>query len=235
MLFVHGKKVVMAILMLAGPVSLSGQINARAFDRKFATQNMHFGITLAFNTSDYKIVHSQEFIQSDSLSVAESPRAPGFTLGIVTNVHLGRHLDFRFLPSMSFAERGLTYTSFSDSVFNQSVESVNLELPFLLKYKGEPWGDVRLYAVGGVKYSYDLASNASARNAEGLVKVGRNDISIEYGIGIEIFFPMFILAPELRFSNGLNNVHSLDSNLPFSSILDKLFTRQIQIAFHFEG
>ncbi len=81
--------------------------------------------------------------------------------------------------------------------------------------------------LGGFNYQYDLASNASARKADNLVKLKPYDFSIEAGIGFQFFFPVFILSPELKISNGLINVHSRDPNLIYSNTIDKLNSRMI--------
>ena len=60
------------------------------------------------------------------------------------------------------------------------------------------------------------------RKADDLVKVNPYDWSIEAGIGFQFFFPVFILSPELKISNGIINVHHRDPNLIYSSTIDKL-------------
>ena len=67
-----------------------------------------------------------------------------------------------------------------------------------------------VYMLGGINYQYDLASNSSARKAQNLVKLSPSDFSIEAGIGFQFYFPVFILSPELKFSEGIKNVHDRD-------------------------
>jgi hypothetical protein len=93
----------------------------------------------------------------------------------------------------------------------------------------------RFYVLGGVNYQYDLASNATARKADDLVKVNPYDWSIEAGIGFQFFFPVFILSPELKISNGILNVHHRDPNLIYSSTIDQLHSRMIVFSLIFEG
>ena len=197
---------------------------------------MHFGITLGFNRADFRVFHSEVFIDHDTIRLAEAVKGPGFTLGIVTNLAMGRYFDFRFLPSMSFAERRLFYQTYQDSVpLQKSIESINVEMPFLFKYKSDYWKDMRVYVIGGFKYTFDLASNATARNAEDLVKLGRHDISLEYGAGLELYFPYFILAPEIRISQGIFDILFPDPSLNLSNVFEKLLSRMITFSLHFEG
>lgn len=212
-----------------------GQYNAYSFDQKYTGTFAHFGILMGYNRSNFHIQKSERFLFSDSIRGVESGKGPGFTLGIISNVHIGKNFDIRFLPSFAFSERDLHYKFFNQEDLTQPIESVNLEFPLLLKFKSDPYKDMRMYVLAGMKYTYDLNSNAEARNAEDLVKVGRHDFLVEYGFGFEFYFPYFIFAPEIRISQGIFDVHSPDPKLNLSNVLDRLFTRSVLLVFNFEG
>lgn len=223
-------------LLLGGSnTAVYGQFNAYSFTQKFENKWAHFGILMGYNRSEFRIRQSERFIFNDSIAGIESLKGPGFNLGIVTNIHLGRHFDLRLLPSMTFAERNLSYSTFLDTSFSQTIESINVDIPVLLKFKSDPYKDMRFYVLAGMRYSLDLASNANARNAEDIVKVGQHDLLMEYGFGFEFYFPYFIFAPELRLSQGLIDAHAIDPNLTFSNVLQRLFTRSIAIVINLEG
>lgn len=156
-------------------------------------------------------------------------------MGIVTNLKLGKYFDLRFIPALSFADKSLDFTHVGDSVVNKNIESININFPISIRFKSQPINDMRIYVLAGLKYNMDLASNAKARQAEDQIKIGRHDFSYEYGFGIQFFFPLFIFSPEIKISNGLYNVHSVNNNLVYSGVLEKLQTRTILISFHFEG
>ncbi len=227
---------ILTVLLILGMASTAmGQFNAWSFTQRFDNKWAHFGILMGYNRSEFRIRQSEGFLFNDSIAGIESLKGPGFNLGIITNVHLSKNFDFRFLPSMTFAERNLSYSTFLDTTFKQTIESINFELPLLLKFKSDPYKDMRFYVLGGVKYSLDLASNAKARNAEDLIKVAQHDLLLEYGFGFEFYFPYFIFAPELRLSQGVFDVHSLDRNLTISTVLQHLFTRSVAIVINLEG
>jgi hypothetical protein len=92
-----------------------------------------------------------------------------------------------------------------------------------------------VYMFGGGKIEYDLASNSTARKAEDLVKLKKFDYGVEAGVGFNIYFPVFILSPEIKISNGLGNIHSRDANLKYSSSIDKLNSRMVVFSLIFEG
>ena len=93
----------------------------------------------------------------------------------------------------------------------------------------------RFYVLGGVNYQYDLASNATARKADDLVKLNPGNWSIEAGVGFQFFFPVFILSPEIKISDGIINIHHRDPNLIYSNTIDKLKSRMIVFSLIFEG
>ncbi len=203
----------------------------------FQQKPYYFGITLGINTSRYKPYRSSEFLQNDSIRIIESVTGPGFNLGIVTNLKIGDYFDFRFLPTLSFAERNLNYRRDSpvDPLNVRKVESVFVEMPFHMRYKSAPFRDMRLFVIAGVKYSFDVASDSRSRQAEELVKISPSDFSVEYGAGVQFFFPFFIFSPELKISHGLGNTLIYNNKLEEATVLDKLLSRTFTISLHFEG
>lgn len=213
--------------------SARGNYNFLDFNQK----PYYFGITLAVNSSNFRVYQSRDFILNDSISKVESVTGPGFNLGIVTNLKIGDYFDVRFLPTLSFAERNINYSATNDyrRPFVRRVESVFVEMPFHVRYKSEPFKDLRVFVLGGVKYSFDVASDSRSRQADDLVKIAPNDFAFEIGAGIQFFLPYFIFTPEIKFSHGLNNILIFDDNLEESSVIEKILSRTLTISFHFEG
>ena len=58
---------------------------------------------------------------------------------------------------------------------------------------------------------------------------------MEAGVGFNFYFPSFILSPELKFSNGLNNLHDRDQKLNYSRVLEGIQSRMIVFTIHLEG
>jgi hypothetical protein len=84
--------------------------------------------------------------------------------------------------------------------------------------------------LGGVKIEYDMAADKGAKNAEKLMKLQKLDYGVEAAIGFHLYFPVFVLTPELKLGWGLNNVHVRDPNLKFSSVIDKINARTISLS-----
>ena len=226
---------ILTVTVLSGNAQSSrGNYNFLDFQQK----PYYFGITLGFNSSNYHLDRSKSFSSNKDIRIVEGVNGPGWNLGIVTNLKIGRYFDLRFLPTLSFAERKISYTSTSreqNLPYSRSIQSVFIETPFLVRFKSEPYHDMRMFVIGGVKYVYDVASDSRSRQADELVKVAPADIQVELGAGIQFFMPFFIFSPELKFSHGLGNILLYDDNLQEASVLEKLISRGFTLSLHFEG
>jgi len=204
----------------------------------FQKKSYYFGISLGLNSSGYEVNRSSNFIANDSINIVNGIYRPGFNLHIITNLKIGDYFDFRFIPGFSFTERRFEYTITGGSdISAKSIESVFVELPFLLRFKSEPYKDKRMFLLTGIKYNIDVASNSRAQKdkAKFLVQVSPHDFAVEVGAGVQFFFPYFIFSPEIKFSQGIGNVHIYKDELLESSILDNVQSRMISISFNFEG
>ena len=110
------------------------------------------------------------------------------------------------------------------------MQSITLSFPFLIKFSSDRIGNMKVYTLTGARLDYDLASNANKKNAEDLIKLNKLDYGIEAGIGFHIYFPYFVLSPELRVNWGISNLHVRNSNLKFSSNIDKINSRMISLS-----
>jgi len=204
--------------------------------QEFQSKPYYFGITLGTSNSRYKVFRGQNFVNRDSIVVAEGLRAPGFNVAAIFNLKIGDNFDFRAtLVGFSFVERPIEFQTASGSTFTRRIESVFFEAPFLVRYKSAPYKDKRAFVVAGLKYSYDVASNSGTREAEQLIQLSPHDFQIEVGVGIQMFFPYFIFSPELKFSQGIGNILIFNNQLEEASILEKVLSRVITLSFHFEG
>ncbi len=202
--------------------------------QQFNQNDYYFGFTFAINNSRFRTYQSNDFLKHDSVKIVNGLGGPGFNVGIVSNLKMGNYFDFRFLPTLSFAEKRIKY-QYPGYASNRKVESVFVELPFQFRYKSEPYHDVRLFLLAGLKYSFDVASDSRTKQAETLVRIAPNDFAFETGVGFQIFLPFFIFSPELKFSQGMGNTLIYNKNLTESTILEKILSRTFTISLHFEG
>ncbi len=216
---------------------LRDNLNLPDHDLKF----YHLGIALIYNNSHFQVSAHPEFLQGDSILSVNPLNTGGFGLAGMHTLKLSPHFEFRVVfPQLMFSYKNLDYVVKSPSgevnaLATKKIESILLGFPVQLKFLSDRINNFRVYMLGGINYQYDLASNATARKAQDLVKLKKYDLSVEAGIGFQFFFPVFILSPELKISNGIMNEHSRDPHLIYSSVIDKLNSRTIVFSLIFEG
>ena len=170
--------------------------------------------------------------------VIESVNSTGINLAWLVNLNLSPHFDFRTYPlDLTFSERAFEYAlTYPDipvgesKITTKKVQSITLTLPLQVKFTSDRIDNLKVYTIAGVKFEYDMASNAGKKNADELIKLKPFDYSVEGGIGFHIYFPYFVLSPELKVSWGLSNLHSRNSTLKFSSNIDKINSRMISFS-----
>lgn len=218
---------------------LRDQLNLPDHDSK----KYYLGIGLIYNNSRFQVSQHSSFLASDSVMVVEPENTGGFGLAGMHTLRLSPRFEVRAIfPQLLFSYKNLTYhikypdpNKSEQPVMTKKVESILLGLPVHLKFRSDRIGNFRVYMFGGAKIEYDLASNSTARKAEDLVKLKKYDFGVEAGIGFNFYFPVFILSPELKISNGIMNTHSRDVNLKYSNTIDQLNSRMILFSLIFEG
>ena len=226
--------IALLICPLAGQAQLRGELNQPDHDSKL----YHFGINLGFNKSHFNFTHHPIFLQQDSVMVVESINSTGLNLAWLVNLNFSPHFDLRVYPlDLTFSEKAFEYSlKYPDAPLGETpltikkVQSIALSLPFLIKFSSDRINNLKVYTIFGAKLDYDLSANAGKKNAEDLIKLKAFDYSVEGGIGFHIYFPYFVLTPELKVSWGLVNLHSRSSSLKFSSNIDKIISRMISFS-----
>jgi hypothetical protein len=228
-------------LLVAGLQSHAQEVELNLPDHD--DKKYYLGIGLIYNSSRLNIALDPTFLQQNNIQSVEGENGGGFGLAGIHTYRLSKRLEVRAIfPQLLFAYKNLTYTLKDpdpaleeQKVMTKRLESILVGLPVHLKFRSDRIGNFRVYMFGGAKIEYDLASNSTARKAEDLVKLSKYDFGVEAGIGFNFYFPVFILSPEIKFSNGLKNTHARDTNLKFSNVIDKLNSRMIMFSLIFEG
>jgi hypothetical protein len=199
----------------------------------------YFGITFGLNFSVHQVTYTNSFANTDTFLRIQPHWQPGFNLGLMGNLRLSRFIDIRFVPSLAFAEKRLVYQYGSatgkDSVFDRSIESIYMHLPFQVKFKSDRLDNFRFYAMLGGKFDYDLAANARSNRTDEFIKIKPVDFGAEIGVGFEFYNPNFIFSPEIKLSQGLGNQLYHDPRIPLTNAIESMRTRMIVISIHLEG
>lgn len=231
-------------------VASTSILQAQQKDRKvwnlqnYDLQIVHFGFLLGVNSFNFIATPVGDLRDVDSVLSISPEAGMGFSLGIISNLHLGDNFDLRFTPTLSFGERKLIYqlrvtptiindSSTTDTKF-KSVESTFLEFPLLLKFKSARLNNGRAYVIGGVKPVIDLASQDKIDDkGEKILKLKKNDLNCEIGFGLDFYTQYFKFTPEFKMSYGLSNLLVQDNNL-YTSSLQSIRSKAFYISFTFE-
>lgn len=221
----------LATLSIDSYAKKDGVINMEDHDHKL----YYFGLNFGINTSAFRIRQNEMFTQTDSIKSMQPGWGPGFHVGLMASIRLSNFVDFRFVPSVTFAEKKLTITSKSDIINTNTIESIYLQLPLQFKFKSDRLNNFRFYGLLGGRFDYDLAANANSRKADELIRVKPIDIAGEIGFGLEFYYPNFIIAPEIKISQGFLNEHYHDNTIFISNLVDRINTRMITFSILIQG
>jgi hypothetical protein len=237
MQYIYRVQVIILFVISSANLFAQRYNNANVNYNNFKDRQYYFGITLGYNSSNYKILRSEAFLTNDDLSRVESLSGGGLNIGLVTNLKIGEYFDIRLLPTLSFANRQINYKTSSDEVrvFDRKMDPVFVEAPLQFRYKSDTYKDMKMYVLGGVKYIFDVSSESRTKRDQNLVKIAPSDFAFEVGVGAQFYFPYFIFSPEIKFSQGISNTLIYNRNISQSTILDRVLSRTFTLSFHFEG
>lgn len=253
------KKVIILFVLL---ISISSAFCQKGFQnlKDYDYEQYHFGFLLGYNKMGFSIktdnlrlqerFSSTEFEgsanQTALLQSAEPKSTPGFTIGIIGNLRLTDHFDLRFIPALSFGERKILYnylvsdplTANDTVLLVKSMKSTLLELPLMIKYKGNRINNARPYVLGGIKYAIDLSSDAkksttSSTSDSFIVKLKQNDLYGELGAGFDFYFDWFKMGLEAKMSYGFNNMIVRDDKM-YTTSINRLNSKIFQLSVTFE-
>ncbi len=211
------------------------QAKAQFNFNEMGSKTIYFGIAMGFNVADFKIINAPLSAQNDSVRYIRTRVGPGFNLGIIGNYQFHKYFDLRFIPTLSFSDKNIVYTDLHNNQITKDISSIYLDFPLQLRFKSDPIKDFRVYGITGIRYDYDLASNVKARRADDIIKLQKNDVAAELGVGFMIYFPYFILSPEFKVSRGFINVLSQTPGLLYSRTIQSLYSRTFTFTLNLEG
>jgi hypothetical protein len=246
-------------LLLFGGIVFSQMVrvpNLKLYD----DDPLHFGFILAANQMGFTIENKENLPQIyfkgrqlpqfdlgvadvDSASVFGIQAIPllGFTVGIVGDRRLGEYFNLRFVPSLAFGSRDLQYdtrlyraTDTIPRVLVQKVNSTFVEFPFYIKYKSKRSHNMRAYVYAGIKYSFDLASQARKTEENNYEpKLLQSDSYFLLGSGLDFYMNWFKFGVELSMSFGMRDMLLREDNL-YTGGIESLRSKVFMFTFTFE-
>ena len=234
------RKTILTILLVGLSVSSFAQFGVPNL-LKYDKRRFHFGFSLGYNQFDYIISAKPDLSNYDTLMMVNTRSLSGFSLGIVTNLRLGKYFDLRFIPGLSFADRYVNYTirfpSGNELVRGKRAESVYLDLPLILKFKSSRMlNNIRAYVIAGGQYSFDMISakkKKAPENGNVVLKLNPHDVQAQVGVGFDFYCTYFKFSTELKMSFGLLNMLVQENNA-YATSVTSLRAKNLQISFIFE-
>lgn len=208
---------------------------------KYDKKPFHFGFLFGYDMFNYNISSKPDLAEYDSLMMINTRGMSGFSLGIVTDVRMGKYFDLRIIPGLSFGDRYINYTiryaSGTELVTAKSVESVYLDIPILIKYKSSRMlNNVRAYVVAGGQYSFDMISakkKKAPEHGDVVLKLNPHDVQAQVGVGFDFYCTYFKFSTELKMSFGFMNMLVPEENM-YATSVTSLKSKNLQISFIFE-
>lgn len=161
----------------------------------------------------------------------------GFSVGVLGEWRMTRHLGLRLLPSLHFGGRHLTLRELSTGRTEvQDMKSCYVGVPVELKVAAPRFNNYRPYVVAGVAPMFDLVSAKQAQ-----LRTKPFTLMLEAGLGCDMYLPFFKFIPELKFCFGLNNILQKNrpdltdpSQLVFTQSVDRATAGMVVLTFYFE-
>lgn len=219
------------LLLVTGSWAQGARKNLANFD----TRPYHFGFLLSANQSDFNFA-LRDSLSPELMGIANLPQA-GFNMHLMASYTLSRHIRLRFVPGLSFQDRGLNYAFEGAPAVTKRTEAVNLDIPLLLKYRSDRVGNFAAFTLIGIKYARDFQSQEDVNQqlqSDNILRLKAGNFAADVGAGIDIFLPFFKFSIQAVTEHGLVNVLIPDDS-NYANPLEYLKTRSFVLSFCFEG
>ena len=230
----------LAIVLFSIALGCSAQSQRMRNLPNFDMKKYHFGFLLSINSSDFAFQYKPDYTFADSLQGISNQAQSGFNLALLASLDLTPNIHLRFLPGLSFQDRGLDYRFLREnkpvSILKRT-ESVFLEFPLLLKLRTNRVNNFAAYGLIGGKYGRDMQSQKDVNNLGGdevIIRLKDNDFAMEVGGGFDFFLPFFKLSIEMKTAFGFQNLLIQEPTI-FAEPLESLRTRMFVFSIAFEG
>jgi hypothetical protein len=243
-------------LLVIGCFLLTKSASAQNWGGGVDDDELHFGFTFQYITSEYKILKKKywadPYLDLDSqvpptslLRAISSKPSAGFGIGFVVNKRLSENADIRFTPSLVFNDRILAYEYLRDGSggntanIEKKTQATLVEFPLGFKLKSNRRNNFRAYMLGGAKYTMDISSRKKTNNntitdpVEKFINNKQSYLSYEAGLGMDLYFEYFKMSPELKLSYSFNDILEHE-NHRYAAPIDKLMLRHVTFSLFFE-
>lgn len=196
--------------------------------------NLGFQMGASYNTYKYQFhPNGTDTRRSATLNEISLRGKPGIVLGLLGNFRIADNFDFRIMPNVSLEQRDFSFRYNGDSSVIKKTENSNLNIPLLLKFKGNYHPYYRVFVNAGIQYSWNLASNKKVKNDKDALKISQTDVAAVFSVGIDLYGDKLKLSPEFRYTLGLKDVYS-PQNTYYGTSISYLKSQTFAFILNFE-
>ena len=236
------------LLALLTALTAMGQIRKVQNKPYIDLRPLHFGISIGLNLQDVRFNNVGPQLLDDGTTrtiVCDADTwNPGFSVGVLADMRISQHFNFRITPQMHFGSKRLIFRDFDNLTdggqpfeSTQDMKNTYLSVPLNLKFSAERFNNYRPYIIGGIAPMINL----TGKDQE-YVQLQRFDAMVEVGMGCDFYLPFFKLIPEIKFcyslTNSLNKSHVdelTDVNMRvFSNSIDRAHASMFLFTLYFE-
>ena len=228
-------RILLMLLLLVGGMA-HAQTKKIKNQPKYDQKRIHFGFFIGLNSYDF-LVRQKDPIDIGNYYGVQTIKHPGYSIGIISDLRLAEHFSLRFSPTFTATKRDLLFDIENPFIglrqeILKEMESSFIEFPFHLKFRSQRINNYRIYVFGGPNFLVDLASKQDVEDDQ-VFKLRRNDVAVEAGAGIDIYFEFFKFSPQIKAGWGMRNL-LVDDGTPYVEALEKLQSRYIMFCLTFE-
>lgn len=235
----YNKYIVLICLVIISGNNVFAQ-RQKVRNQPYADQKLfHLGFTVGLSTQDLILSHSGAVTTDNNVWFAEIPSySPGLSVGIIADRYINQYMNLRIVPTLNFGEKRFVFKDQKGlhNNFETTIKNNYLSLPIHMRFNSERLNNIRPYVLAGGYVNTQIGGQKQP-----VIKLTNVDYGIEIGLGCNLYFPLFKLSPELRFSFGLKDLLEKDrsdladkSLLIYTEALNSAKSRMITLTFNFE-
>jgi hypothetical protein len=236
-LHLYGQKISIIVLLLLLVQTASAQNTAKMARENlpdYDERPLTYGFSLGLHASALRPRFSQAFTSSayDSVANIVPQNSAGFSIGFLTSFRLFQYLDLQFMPKVAFYDYSMSYRYTQAGLAAQDgfADFTVVDFPLLLKYKSQRRGNYRMFVLGGVTPTLDVTGKKqkSRNREEGGLRLKGDNLSLEAGVGTDIYFEFFRFSPQIRYAYGLTDVLDNKDNA-YGRAFDRINTHSVAL------
>ncbi len=227
------------MMLLPSPSGMANAQKRKVMNRPYVDQRkFHYGFLAGMHLQDIELEQNGFVNEVGDQWFAETPNyEPGFSVGILGEFYLTKHLGLRIIPTMHFGTKNVTFRNETNGDKQyQTIKSTYFTVPIDIKFAAERFNNYRPYMIAGVAPSLDLTVKKQKQYL-----LTHTDIYLEAGFGCDFYLPFFKFIPEVKFMYGLTNVLNRnrsdirdESELIFTQSVNSAKSKMIVFTFYFE-